>query len=334
MKGTRLILPEPGRIELEEFEIDALPDDALLVRNDFTAISVGTEINNWMHGGNPGAPLSFPYQPGYSNAGTVLDAGRRVKGIKPGDRVAGQSRHASHAILQKGYQKVPENVSTKAASLMIMAAIAMHGIRVGRVELGESVVVFGLGVVGQIAASLARISGGIPIIGIDLDSFRLEKAKTRGIDIGLNPTNVDDLVQTVVEFVHEDGANVLIEATGKPIVYPQAVRMVATRGRLIALGSPRGTIEFNFLDDVHIREVSLHGAYHPITPEADHLYYHWTKDRDRKLLLRLMSEGRLLLDDLVTHVVEPEQCAETYTKLAERQVGTLGVLFDWREGES
>ena len=164
MKARRLIRHGIRQIEVEDFEIGALPDDGLLVENEYTAISVGTELWNWTHGAEPSGTAKFPQTTGYCNAGRVLEVGKNVTGISPGDRVAGQSNHASHAIMRGLQHKVPEGTSSKAASLLTMSAIAMHGIRVAKIELGEAVVVLGLGLVGQFALSLARLAGGMPVI--------------------------------------------------------------------------------------------------------------------------------------------------------------------------
>ena len=134
-------------------------------KNEYTAVSVGTEIHGWTHGGEPGNPVRFPRATGYCNVGTVLEVGKDVEGVRPGDRVAGQGNHASHCILYGGrafYVKVPDSVSSRSAAFMVMGAIAIHGIRVARIELGEVVVVIGLGIVGQLAATLARLSGAPP----------------------------------------------------------------------------------------------------------------------------------------------------------------------------
>ena len=329
MKARRLLCRGLRQIEVEDFEIGKPPDDAILVQNEYTAVSVGTEIYNWVHGARPELKPSFPMTTGYCNAGTVIEVGKNVKGMKPGDRVAGQGNHASHNILRKPYNKVPEKVSSKAASLLTMAAVAMHGVRVAKIELGEAVAVTGLGLVGQFALSLAKLAGGLPVIAIDMDNFRLEKAKARGADACINPKIVQDVAAAVRALCVEDGANVVLESTGKPAVYPMAVKLACTAGRVVALGSPRGTVEFNFLDEVHLREVAILGVSHPRTPDRDHIYYHWTKDRERNLILRLLSEGRLTAEDLITHVVKPEQCLDIYTMLADRPQQALGVVFEW-----
>ena len=332
MKARRVICTESCRAELEEFELDSLPDNGILVRNEYTAVSIGTEIYNWEHGGEPGTKPTFPHVTGYCNAGVVLDVGKDVSAVRPGDRIAGQEDHASHSILTDGsplHQKVPENVSSRAAAFMVMGAIAMHGMRVARVELGESVVVVGLGIVGQLAATLAQLSGGVPVIAIDLDDFRIRKAGDRGIDICINPDTVNDLPAAVCEHCTDDGANVVIEATGNPSVYSTAVKLACTAGRIVALGSPRTEVEMDFFADVHMREVSILGAFQPMTPDADHTHYHWAKGRDRNLVMRLMSSGKLPLEDLITHVAKPDQCHEIYPMLADSPKDTLGVIFDW-----
>lgn len=331
MKARRFVSHEPRHLTLEEVDLGPVPRDGVLVENRYTAVSVGTEIYNWIHGAEPGNKPAFPRTTGYCNSGTVLEVGKDVTSVEPGDRVAGEGRHASHDILTRRYFKVPPGVPAKAAPLLTMAAIAQHGNRVARVELGESVVVIGLGLVGQLALTLVRLSGGRPVVAIDVDDFRLERARIRGADLCINPTRVADVAAAVREACVDDGANVVMECTGRPEVYPMAVRLSSTAGRMVALGSPRGKVEMDFFADMHLREVRLVGAMQPRTPEQDHVYYRWSKQRERTMLLQLMAEGSLVVDDLVTHVVRPPQCREIYAMLADRPRQVLGVLFDWRE---
>jgi threonine dehydrogenase-like Zn-dependent dehydrogenase len=191
------------------------------------------------------------------------------------------------------------------------------------------VVVLGLGIVGQLALSLARLGGATPLLAVDLDHARLEHARRRGADLTLSPGEGIDVVDRVRAACPEDGANVVVEATGKPGAYPLAVRLACTAGRVIGLGSPRGTVEMDFMADVHLREVDILGAIQPLTPECDHIYYRWTKDRDRRLLLELMARGRLQVADLVTHRHRPEECQAVYEMLANQPQDALGVVFRW-----
>ena len=329
MKARHLICTAPRRIEAADFELESLPDDGVLVANEFTAVSPGTETYTWIHGCEPGRQPHYPQNTGYCNAGTVLEAGRGVSNVKPGDRVAGQGHHASHAVLRSHYHLVPDNVPSRHAVWLLMGAIALRSVRKSPIELGHAVVVLGLGMVGQLASTLARLAGALPLIAIDPDPVRRDHAHRRGAQITLNPDDVDDLPAAVRTHCHADGADILIEATGKPEVYPTAVQLICRAGRMIALGSPRGTVTMDFFPQLHLREITVMGAFQPITPDDDHVYYHWTKQRDRTLILHLMATGALTVEDLVTHTARPEACGDIYTMLADRPRESLGVVFAW-----
>ena len=329
MKSTRLVNTDFRQIALEEYELLPVPDDGVLVQNEYTAVSVGTEIYNYVHGCEPGGNPSFPRNTGYCNAGVVLEVGRNVGGLAPGDRVAGQGNHASHTILSGLINKVPANVSSRAAAFMVMCATSLHGHRVACPELGEAVVVTGMGIVGQFAATFARLSGAVPVIGVDLDDFRLQKARERGIDVCINPAKEPDVAEAVRLHCAADGADLVIEATGVPSVYPLALTLPRLGGRLLALGSPRGSVEVSFFAEVHLREVTVLGAHQPKTPDEADLYYPWSKRRDRDLVLRLMDEDKLPIEDLITHEADPADCQSVYDMLADDPRDVLGVVFDW-----
>ena len=329
MNAQRLINTDFRCIELEEYELPPVPENGVLVQNEYTAVSVGTEIYNYINGCEPGGEPRFPRNTGYCNAGVVLEVGRDVQELVPGDRVAGQGNHASHSILSGLINKVPANVSSRAAAFMVMCATSLHGHRVARPELGEAVVVTGMGIVGQLAATFAGLSGAVPVIGVDLDDFRLQKARERGVDICINPENETDVAEAVRRHCVTDGADLVIEATGVPAVYPMALTLPRLGGRLLALGSPRGSVEVSFFAEVHLREITVLGAHQPKTPDEADLYYPWSKRRDRDLVLRLMDEGKLPVEDLITHEASPSDCQSVYDMLADDPRGVLGVVFGW-----
>ena len=329
MKAQRLIYTDIRRIELAEFELPHVPDHGILVQNDYTAVSVGTEIYNYAHGGELPSARIFPRSTGYCNTGVVLEVGKDVQGIKLGDRIAGQGSHASHAVLTGNFRKAPAGVAPKSAAFMVMGAIALHGHRVGRLELGEAVAIIGMGIVGQLAATFARLAGALPVIAIDLDDFRLGKAKERGADVCINPNDVDNIAEIARQHCVGDGVDLVIEATGIPAVYPMALTLPRLGGRLVALGSPRGIVEVSFFSEVHLREIAILGAHQPKTPDDDHIYYPWSKTRDRDLVLSLMAAGKLPIEDLITHVANPANSQTTYDMLADNPKEALGVVFKW-----
>ena len=329
MRSQRLHCTDKARIEVVDIEVPSPGEGQILVENACTAVSVGTELYVWLNGAEPGRSPSFPHAMGYCSAGTVIDKGPGVAEVEIGDRIAGQGCHASHQLLDSFYHRIPDGVVWEDAVYLVMAAIAIRAVRKGRLTLGESLVVLGAGIVGQLALSLSRLSGVLPAVAVDLDDSRLDHALRRGADHAINPRTTDDVISTVRDICVDDGARVVIEATGKPTVYPLAVQLACRGGRVIALGSPRGTVEMDFMRDVHLREVDLTGAFQPMTPEQDHVYYPWTKDRDRQLLLVLMAQEKLTARDLITHRFIPERCQEAYEILALRPVEALGAIFEW-----
>ncbi len=332
MIARRFTIPGIRRIEIEEFKIEETPDDGILIENEFTAVSIGTEIYNWTMGSEPGGKPIFPKATGYCNVGRVLEVGAAVEGVSIGDRIAGQGMHASHNILRvaSGFVRVPDEVESKSAAFMIMAAIALRGVRVARIQLGETVVVFGLGLVGQLCALISRVSGGVPVIGVDIDDFRVSTAAQNSCDLAINPDQVDDLRADISEICPDDGANVILECTGKPMVYPLATSLACLGGRLVAVGSPRGTVEMDFFPDIHCREVSIFGAHQGRTPKKDHLHYRFHRERERQLVMELMASGRLPISNLITHEFEPNDCQRVYTMLADNPQKVLGVIFSWQ----
>jgi threonine dehydrogenase-like Zn-dependent dehydrogenase len=124
---------------------------------------------------------------GYSLSGIILATGNRVKEFKEGDRVAcagaGIANHAEYVDVPTNLMvKIPDGLETREASTVALGSIAMQGLRRAEITLGEYVVIFGLGVIGQIALQIAR-NAGARVIGIDLDERKLEVAKENGADL-------------------------------------------------------------------------------------------------------------------------------------------------------
>ncbi|MEE2658011.1 MAG: zinc-binding alcohol dehydrogenase [Candidatus Latescibacterota bacterium] len=330
MKARRFIRTERRRIEVQDFEISPPGRGEVLVENEVTAVSPGTETWNYVHGAEPGRDPSFPIGSGYCGAGTVIEVGEGVEGLQIGDRVATQGFHASHQCMDSHLTPIPDATTWEDAVFLVMTGIAIRGVRRGEVQLGANVAVLGMGLVGQLAMSLSRLAGGSPLIALDLHDGRLQTAKQRGADVIIAPKDIDDTAKQIRAFCESDGADVVIEATGNPAVYPMATAICRNGGKVVALGSPRGSVEMDFMRDVHLREVDIIGAFQPRTPDRQSPYYPWSRERDRRLLLKMMADGRLIVADLITHRCQPEQCQEIYEMLAERPLESIGVVFQWR----
>lgn len=219
-QGKRVVFKEEGVVTVEDFDLERPEPDQLLIGTVSTLISPGTETAFLM--ALPNTPGVFPQYPGYSNAGIVVSVGSEVSTFGAGDRVASQKNHSSHVIAsEEDMVKIPENLSFDEASFFALGSIALQGIRKADIELGESAVVLGQGLVGVLALQLAKLSGGLPVIGVDLCDYRLSISSKCGADYAFNSMKVN-LEKSIRDVTDGKGANVVIEATGSPEAIPRS----------------------------------------------------------------------------------------------------------------
>ena len=130
--------------------------------------------------------LGQPLPLGYCNSGIVVAVGNGVTEFKVGDRVASNGQHAEYVCVPKNLvAKIPENVSDEEAAFTVIGSIGLQGIRLLNPQLGETVVVIGLGLIGLITAQLLK-ANGCKVIGVDFDEEKVELARTKGADFSHN----------------------------------------------------------------------------------------------------------------------------------------------------
>jgi 2-desacetyl-2-hydroxyethyl bacteriochlorophyllide A dehydrogenase len=331
LRGKRVVFRDRGLVEIEDFNVAEPGPKQILIESVYTLISPGTETAFLM--ALPNTPGKFPMYPGYSNAGVVYAKGSEVSAFNIGDRVVSRQPHASHVIAEeREAEKIPGNVSLEEASFSTLATIAMQGVRKAGIELGESVLVLGQGLVGNMALQLSRLSGGIPAIGVDMYDYRLDVAKKCGADEVINPTKVD-LKDAVMKITDGKGADIVIEATGNPNIIPLALDLARPRGRVTLLGSPRGTSTVNFYSLVHVKGLIVIGAHNSVRPIYESSCRFWTYKDEIRLVLNLIGKKLLKVQDLITERLRFENTAEAYNKLINAKENTLGIILKWRENK-
>ena len=330
MRGIRILWPEAKRTDLEDFDVCSPDENSVMVRTHLTLISPGTE-RAWLLA-LPGTPNNFPMYPGYSNYGEVLEIGASVKNLKIGDRVVSDGNHASLVTLpaERVFRVSPE-LSAERAVFFNMACISLQGIRKANIELGESAIILGLGLVGQLAMQLAAADGAMPVIGVDKSAERLDLAARMGADGVLNPEETD-FRQRIKELTKSDGASVVIESTGSPEAVKTALQLAGYRGRVVLLGSTRGqTPSIDFYEDVHKRGILLIGAHNYVRPQKESSHGYWTLRDDLTVVIKFLESNRLRVTDLITHRMSYTKSAEIYGRLMDYDSGVMGVVLDWLE---
>jgi predicted dehydrogenase/threonine dehydrogenase-like Zn-dependent dehydrogenase len=281
------------------------------------------------------ARLAAPRPLGYSCAGVVLEAAGGTP-ARPGELVAcagaGYANHAEVVSIPHHLcARVPAGVDPQDAAYTTVAAIALHGVRTGGVELGAAVVVVGLGLVGQLALDLAAAAGA-RAVGYDPDPTRTAIAQSAG---HLATSEERDLAALVGSVSDDRGADVALVAAASrdPAPLLTAVDVVRDRAVVCVIGdvqiaAPRTALYEKELSLVVSRSYGPGRYDHRYEEQAvDYpaAYVRWTEGRNLGEVLRLMGAGRLQPARLTTHVLDVDAAAEAYALLGGGSA--LGVLL-------
>lgn len=330
MTGHYIVFESLGTAVLKPFEVPQPGAGQVLLQNDYTVVSAGTERANLLN--LPNTSGGFPFYPGYCGIGRVIAVGDGVQHATTGDRaLAYFSGHRSHAIQPAADLVVVDDdrIESLDAAFVVIAAMGLQGVRKLRVELGESVMVIGLGLLGMFAVQLASIDGAIPVIATDFDAKRRALALTLGADHAFSPDE-EHLGETIRTLTDGKGVDAVVEVTGAAVALQQALSHVARQGRVALLGCTRvSDAPIDFYRDVHRPGVTLIGAHTFVRPAVDSYPGYWTARDDHRTLLKLLAAGRLKVRPIISEIVSPESAAAVYTRLAEESHPPLGIVFDW-----
>jgi len=314
--------------EAEEPKISGAED--ILIQTSASIVSAGTELSIWA-GLESWAPL--PYTPGYGSVGKVLEVGKAVENVVPGDLIFTHGPHQKIALAKNYAQKIPDGLDPKVAVFTRMAGVAISSVMASERKIGDTVAVCGLGLVGNLAAQLFALSG-CNVIGIDVSPARLEGMKKRGVETVLD--GKADVAEKLKELTGGRGVHAFVDATGLPGVVESSIDAIAPGGECILLGTPRGEFQGDLvplLRSIHLanQNIQFKGAHEWLFPR----YRSQTKDsqtsieQNNEKLLRLFADGKLVTAPLLTHALSPEEAPAAYQALRDRDESYFGVVINW-----
>jgi len=332
--GTHLFFSvNPPRVTLQAFDLPAPTEKQVLVRNTCTQASLGSEMNFFRDGPSGYGPNLNPKLAslGYMATGHIVETGSAVTDYHLGDRVAVNSTHASLCLIDTdrpaAISALPKNVADDHAGFVALGDVALHAIRRARLQIDESVVVFGTGMVGQLIIQLARISGADPIIAVDLLDRRLDLAQQSGASHTLNAAQGDVTAQ-IRAFTQGRGAEKSFMCASSAAVLAPMLESAADRGSIMITGSASGISSIRLREEILRKELTLIGTYESNLAE-EHPYWTWSRDRNRRAYLRLLSSGQLQMTHLISHRVPATEAPALYQDLLASADDYLGVVFDW-----
>jgi len=293
------------------------------------------------------ARLDMPLPLGYSCAGVVKAVNNVEEDFRVGDRVAcSGSGYASHAewnvVPPNLCVKIPNNVSFEDASYVALGGIAMEAVRLAKPELGHKVGVIGLGLLGQLAVQILK-TAGCHVIGVDISEEKCKLALQNGVE-EIAVTGKDDPVTIAKEFSSYDGLDAVIILasvdSNEPLV--QAASMCRERGRVIAGGLVGLNIPRQIFYEKEL-EFAVSRAWGPGMYDPDYeergikypiAYARWTAQRNMEEFLRMVSLGRVKLDNITTHKFPFEKALKAYEMILSGKEPAIGVVLQYPEKDS
>ena len=321
-----------GKAELLEIDFpdpSNLAPDQVYLKTICTLISPGTEfacINGSV------SQNQFPMTLGYSAVATVMAVGANVTKFAVGDRcLCYHSAHRNYQLMpeHKLVKIVHDSLPSEEAVYCVVGCMGFQGVRRCRPEFGESLMVMGLGLLGQFAVQTAHLSGCFPVIALDYNEKRRQIALESGADYAFSPGDpeLEEKVRTITD---GKGADSVIEVTGNPQAVVQGLKLTARFGRVSLVGCSRTPTEnIDFYNLVHRPGISIIGAHNQARPMDDRRPGVWTMTEDMALLLKYMDAGRLQCKSLHTMTADPADAPGIYDRVYNRDPDLLGVVFDW-----
>lgn len=288
--------------------------------------------------------LDQPIPLGYSSAGIVAEVGAGVSEFAAGDRVAcagmGYASHAETVSVPRNLVvRLPDNVSFEDGAYVTLGAIALHGVRMTDVRMGELVAVIGLGILGQLTVQILR-AAGCRVVGIDMDPARVALAVTSGAEAAwLREVDVAEHVRRLTD-QHGADAVIITAASDSNDPIELAAEIARDRAVIAAVGAvglnvPRKIFYEKELD-LRIPRSYGPGRYDPQYEEQGHDYpigyVRWTERRNMQEFLRLVSIGAARPQLLTSHRFPIAAAASAYDLIAgTRHEPFTGVILEYAQ---
>ena len=301
-------------------------------------------IYNWSEWAQAVVP-SLPHILGHEFAGEIIEVGKEVRNLKPGDHVAGEThipcdncylcltgqRHicrymkvygvhsqgifSEYAVLPEPCAvKIPKEIPIPVATMMEPCGVAVHGLSQGIVS-GRKLTIFGCGPIGLFAVQAAVAYGASRIYAVDISENRLQMAKSFGATKTFHAEK-DPLEKIILEETNDLGVDMVLEISGQQKAYDQGLRILRKGGTFVIIGVAAKPIQLEVPTNIMYKEAKLFGI------TGREMYGTWYQ------VIDLIQSGKVDLEKVITHRYPPEKYAEAFQVAMNAQHGKVAFNFD------
>jgi 2-desacetyl-2-hydroxyethyl bacteriochlorophyllide A dehydrogenase len=328
-----------GKMDIEikdvELHTENLKPTECLIETYVSYISPGTELSR-VFALKKGA--TYPMQPGYCSVGRILKKGSGVYQAEVGDIVFNSAPHGSHCIYDYTktdgtlYKLNPDTLLEEGAFLN-MCLIAMNGILPVDMKLGDTCVIMGLGTLGLILSILYK-EAGARVIAVDPVKSRCRQALDMGIECVVD-VPISEQYEKIMELTGGKGAEIVVDASGVSACIETAVRLTATYGQVVLLGSPRVSHTSDItptFNAIHMKMLTVIGALNSRYPYDAPKGSRLSISRNLEYTERLMNKKVIDVNKFISHRIKPTvaELLAAYDGLMNKKEEYTGVVIDWR----
>lgn len=346
-----MVYDGPKKIRVEEVSSMPLNDVSVRIKSMYSGLSHGTEMcvyrgqapffkgvidskTNLYKEADEKHVWNYPIRSsdegvwymGYALVGTVIEIGSKVKSVKEGDIVYSSSPHQSEVVVpESDVIKLPDNIPPEHGVFFTNIMTVHNAILDSKIKLGDVIFISGMGVLGQLAVQMAKMSGAFRVYGMDIIDKRLSIAKENGLDRSFNPNSCKDIALAVRKFTNNKGPDVVLEISGNDKALYESLRVAPLDGLVVAVSWYMGRLASVDMSTLHSARVGFkHSHTSSISPEFRHL---WDDKRRKDVCLEMLPS--LNLSNVITHRIPHSNIAEAFRIVDENPEDILQVVLTY-----
>ena len=319
-----------SHLNKEEISGNKLSVDEALIQCEYSLISAGTELSR-AYALKKG--FSYPVRPGYCGVGRILKKGAGIK-AKIGDRVFFNAPHASlvrwktsNSVQGPLIMKLDGDIDPLEATFINLMFVALQGVNLTNIKLGDRVAVFGLGNIGILCALMYQ-KAGCEVIGIDPMEHRCALAR----EMGLKHTAHESALSAIDLFTNKEGADIAVDASGLSEVIVECIKACGKDGQVLLLGSPRISYEGDLtgvFSLIHMKDLKIIGGFNQTIPVEAGDGSKDCLERNFRICQELLRNKDIDVKKLITKVIDPKDCQKAYEELMYHKNEVNGIVYDW-----